>query len=217
MTVKIREFLKNNPISAEAIAKIMEPAENERKIVRQLREKERQKAEDEKLKRQYPMSKTVVKVEYTKWIRQSEFQSMITLTLPDGNARNQLALEKKLDILTKRLNKVYFGQHAASKFPENTVSFVAVFEEHATGGLHIHTLFQEPVGSEFCKLKLLPQELDDLVHSLWNKITGAQQIDEKSIDDDKTNQQKIEYCLKHTFGNEARIYFHSFHPDQKHR
>lgn len=210
MTLRKKKLSKITPLKPNIVADLLQKEVQDKLHADHCRQNAKLNTIEAKLKLLYPMSKTVVKEKYKDWLLKYEFCSMITLTLPDGSARNQLALEKKLRILAKRLNKKFFGQQAAAKYPDNTVSFIAVFEEHATGGLHIHTLFQLPRRTEFCKLKLSPDKLESTVHSLWNKITGAQQIDEKSIDDAATNRAKIEYCLKRTYGRDDRVYFDSF-------
>ncbi len=173
--------------------------------------RDKKRREQEEL--DYPCSMKVRKQSMEDWLHKYTYAHHITLTFP-VTIKSESVVEAKLSNLIQRVNKELYGKHAV-KYAENSVSVVFVMEEHVSGGLHVHCLFQKPCTKDHCQLKMRGEMLPKLVEEHWKKVTHAQQMDFVGVDGMDPEYDPIEYALKDIYCHPERVILDYFHPHKK--
>ncbi|HDZ07745.1 hypothetical protein [Pseudohongiella sp.] len=203
-TIKFKEKIKISKQSQDHLL-----AEVRAYTAKKYRDDKRRKLEQ----LHYPCSMKVHKQSTEKWLKQYAYAHHITLTFPVTITSESVA-QAKLSNLMQRVNKKMYGKHAV-KYAENSVSVVFVLEEHLSGGLHVHCLFQEPCLKDHCQLKMPGGMLPKLIEEHWKKVTHAQQMRFVGVDEMDPEYDPVEYALKDTYCRSERVILGYFHQNKK--
>lgn len=146
------------------------------------------------------------------WLANFPFSFFITLTYRKAVTGEQKVYEDLRKLYRFTSQKV-FGRNAFDAFPkENSISFYAVMEEHASGALHVHMLLED-ISRNNAYARDSFVHLPDVIFSKWKKIAGnPTELDMKALVDYKLRLQYADYCVKKLGAKGTRDEFRFMHP-----